>query len=482
MDRQRARTRVALTFSLIFTIYMLNTRHSPQSHSNSNQTVVNKYPVHNINENYEGYEKDKLNLIEMHIQTYTNETLAMYLKKYEGKWKSELNYQISCLIGPFNNENFTRYCLERTFDIRNPLKVIEGRNNGNVSLLNDTIKGLISGNATINGKLGLVFEVTKVDVEKVYNSRLLYGLAISLGYLITLVVLIRHYKACMDNATFAIQTSTLTLVLLLLYELTFALWQLSKAFGDRVTSGIDYLLISSFWGFIIFMLIYSRILIRVFEASNTTLNSLNIFTRNRLISNFQSRVFLIIIFAIVLIRIFSKYYYITLCLLHTFFVPQIVLNSIHGYKKSFSMVTVSVLLISKLLVASYFLCNENSIIRYKSDFHLMMAISFIIIVQVLALFWQRYHPRFLIPKKYRPLHYDYFRSKDEEESTSDQENVCNICITRLNIGKHPDIVNFTKTMHTPCKHRYHQKCLTQWMDIKMECPTCRAKLPQLEDF
>ena len=482
MDRQRARTRVALTFSLIFTIYMLNTRHSPQSHSASNQTVADKSPVHNVNENYEGYEKETTNLIELHIQTHTEETLVFYLKKYEGKWKSELNFQVSCLIGPFNKDNSTTSCIENTISIRAPANLLENVSNVTVSLLNDTQKGKISGNITTDGVFGLVFELHKVDVEKVYNGRLLYGLAVSFGYLITLVVLIRHYKACMDNTMFAVQTSTLTLVLLLLYELTFALWQLSKAFGDRVTSGIDYLLISSFWGFIIFMLIYSRILIRVFEASTTTLNSLNIFTRNRLISNFQSRVFLIIIFAIVLIRIFSKYYYITLCLLHTFFVPQIVLNSINGYKKSFSMVTVTVLLMSKLLVASYFLCDEDSIIRYKPEFNLMMAISVIIIVQVLALFWQRYHPRFLIPKKYRPLHYDYFRSKEEEEATSDQDNVCNICITRLNIGKHPDIVNFTNTMHTPCKHRYHQKCLTQWMEIKMECPTCRAKLPQLEDI
>ena len=30
---------------------------------------------------------------------------------------------------------------------------------------------------------------------------------------------------------------------------------------------------------------------------------------------------------------------------------------------------------------------------------------------------------------------------------------------------------------TPCKHYFHQKCLVTWMDVKMECPTCRAALP-----
>jgi hypothetical protein len=35
-------------------------------------------------------------------------------------------------------------------------------------------------------------------------------------------------------------------------------------------------------------------------------------------------------------------------------------------------------------------------------------------------------------------------------------------------------------METPCKHKYHVSCLTPWMNIKLECPTCRARLPPLE--
>jgi hypothetical protein len=31
----------------------------------------------------------------------------------------------------------------------------------------------------------------------------------------------------------------------------------------------------------------------------------------------------------------------------------------------------------------------------------------------------------------------------------------------------------------PCDHIFHRQCLVQWMDVKMECPTCRADLPPL---
>eukprot|EP00953_Heterococcus_sp_UTEX-ZZ885_P017188 9621-Heterococcus_DN1.PRE.2 len=32
-------------------------------------------------------------------------------------------------------------------------------------------------------------------------------------------------------------------------------------------------------------------------------------------------------------------------------------------------------------------------------------------------------------------------------------------------------------MITPCDHSFHSECLLQWINIKMECPTCRSVLP-----
>ena len=38
-----------------------------------------------------------------------------------------------------------------------------------------------------------------------------------------------------------------------------------------------------------------------------------------------------------------------------------------------------------------------------------------------------------------------------------------------------------KYMMTPCNHSYHSVCLKKWMDIRMECPTCRQAIPVLDD-
>jgi hypothetical protein len=34
-------------------------------------------------------------------------------------------------------------------------------------------------------------------------------------------------------------------------------------------------------------------------------------------------------------------------------------------------------------------------------------------------------------------------------------------------------------MLAPCEHIFHKECLTQWMDVKMECPVCRGALPEI---
>jgi len=37
-----------------------------------------------------------------------------------------------------------------------------------------------------------------------------------------------------------------------------------------------------------------------------------------------------------------------------------------------------------------------------------------------------------------------------------------------------------KIMKTPCDHKFHIPCLKKWLNIKLECPTCRKVIPSLE--
>ena len=97
-------------------------------------------------------------------------------------------------------------------------------------------------------------------------------------------------------------------------------------------------------------------------------------------------------------------------------------------------------------------------------------------------------PRCFIPRQFLPPKYDYFRAASRRSThgvprgdlgaegdveTGDAGVECVICMTPVDAGR-------AKTrMVTPCGHFFHPGCLQRWMDIKLECPTCRQSLPPL---
>ena len=100
-----------------------------------------------------------------------------------------------------------------------------------------------------------------------------------------------------------------------------------------------------------------------------------------------------------------------------------------------------------------------------------------------------YGPRCFIPGRFLPPKYDYFRPASRWAARSDRQQgqqapegdietgdagvECVICMTPVDAGR------AKARMVTPCGHFFHPGCLQRWMDIKLECPTCRQQLPPL---
>ena len=100
----------------------------------------------------------------------------------------------------------------------------------------------------------------------------------------------------------------------------------------------------------------------------------------------------------------------------------------------------------------------------------------------------KHGPRCFIPKRFLPAKYNYFRpaTKRSAEAGPGEAEVpagdiesgdagveCVICMTPV------DTERPVMRMVTPCAHFFHPNCLQRWMDVKMECPTCRRTLPPL---
>ncbi|KAH0789797.1 E3 ubiquitin-protein ligase RING1-like isoform X2 [Histomonas meleagridis] len=49
------------------------------------------------------------------------------------------------------------------------------------------------------------------------------------------------------------------------------------------------------------------------------------------------------------------------------------------------------------------------------------------------------------------------------------EDTCSICLDHFEED--------TEIVLLPCRHGFHQNCITQWLKLHSECPSCRHKLP-----
>ena len=127
-------------------------------------------------------------------------------------------------------------------------------------------------------------------------------------------------------------------------------------------------------------------------------------------------------------------------------------------------------------------------------------------LQVAVLFSQDFlGPQYMIPARFLPPKYDYYRpipqqalrrggaegpgqeghghghgqgqgqGPGEEIEMTDIEGgempECVICYNGI------DVAGPGEYMVSPCDHLFHRACLERWMDIKLECPVCRAALP-----
>ena len=58
-----------------------------------------------------------------------------------------------------------------------------------------------------------------------------------------------------------------------------------------------------------------------------------------------------------------------------------------------------------------------------------------------------------------------------------KELECPICKISMGMDTNDETKEISDFMMTPCGHRFHKKCLLDWMSRKHECPNCRTNLP-----
>ena len=147
-------------------------------------------------------------------------------------------------------------------------------------------------------------------------------------------------------------------------------------------------------------------------------------------------------------------------------------------------------------VPLYMRACPNNLLQLKPHPVFSTILIFLILGQLGVLYLQRlWGPKFLVPHRFRPVQYQYIHtfldtndleSNNLTERAPESMDECVICMhsLRMQVNDMMQPVGeqrFTNTyMRTPCNHNFHQKCLQNWMRIKLECPVCREPLPAVD--
>lgn len=243
---------------------------------------------------------------------------------------------------------------------------------------------------------------------------------------------------------------------------------------------------TAFLQFSLFSVFEMRLMLQIWKSRrpNGEQNWLEI---RRDLSNLYSRFYGGFILGFVFMYWQQKRAWLIALVVESFWVPQICWSAWVNAKKPLSLVYVFGTSCTRLLLPLYLFGCPSNFVRLKPDYWTCLMLITWVGVQVSLLLAQHYFgPRcFLtwVPEGWLPVVYDYFRKVDEEVLTAagagDPERGeaggvdCVICMAPV------ECQSIHERMVTPCNHFFHKPCLERWMDVKMECPTCRGTLPPL---
>jgi hypothetical protein len=238
-------------------------------------------------------------------------------------------------------------------------------------------------------------------------------------------------------------------------------------------SGVMAVVILKFVAFSVFEL---RILMLAWKARRTDVADhmypIAVYCRFYLV---LGTTFFLIIYAVSYIGVVITCFYM-------FWLPQIVHNAVYRIKRPLRPRFILVMSTTRLAIPLYHsLCPQNylNLLVHSGTFPVFgWTLLGLVAAETAVLLAQHYKgPRCFLPSKFFPPAYSYYQrvpERDLEDATG--EVTCAICMDSIS----DEDQRAGSVLVTPCNHLYHAPCLEQWMDIKLECPTCRAPLPPLE--
>ena len=183
--------------------------------------------------------------------------------------------------------------------------------------------------------------------------------------------------------------------------------------------------------------------------------------------------------ALLVVYVFQEDLRVAVFLAYSFWVPQIVKNARENTRRAFHPLFLYGTAANRLALPLYCFGSRANVLRVladdrdiatRRDLGFCAALVAWQAAQVLVLRLQDSRgPRWFVPARLLPPVYDYAREFGSLAAPGEALE-CSICMGDVDAGDGDVVV-------TPCDHVFHKRCLLPWLDLKRECPVCRATLP-----
>ncbi|KAE8075958.1 hypothetical protein FH972_014637 [Carpinus fangiana] len=313
----------------------------------------------------------------------------------------------------------------------------------------------------------LLINATSVNIGVYYNKAVNYTLMVTFVSFLQVLLLIRQMEHG-NTQSGAAKVSILMIGQQAIMDAYLCLLHLTA--GILVESLFNAFATAAFFKFVVFSIFEMRYLLAIWKASRPMSNGEGWETMRRELSVLYSRFYGILLGGILVMYEFHNFLRPILLLLYSFWVPQIITNVVRDSRKPLHPHYILGMTVTRLAIPLYIFGCPNNFMRIEPDKSWCICLAVFIGLQASILLLQNYlGSRWFIPRQILPEKYSYYRRFDQ---VANHATDCVICMTAIDITQRSN-----DCMVTPCDHFFHSGCLQRWMDIKMECPTCRRPLP-----
>ncbi|XP_010555112.1 PREDICTED: transmembrane E3 ubiquitin-protein ligase 1-like isoform X2 [Tarenaya hassleriana] len=314
----------------------------------------------------------------------------------------------------------------------------------------------------------LLLNATSVNIEVYYNKAVNYTLMVTFISFLQVLLLIRQMEYS-NTQSGAAKISIVMIGQQSIMDSYLCLLHLTA--GVLVESLFNAFATAAFFKFVVFSFFEMRYLLAIWKASRPSNSGDGWETMRRELPFLYSRFYGILLGGILIMYGLHNYMRSILLVMYSFWMPQIIANVIRDSRKPLHPYYILGMTVTRLAVPLYVFGCPSNFMRVEPSKVWCVCLCVFIGFQASLLLLQHYFgSRCFIPHQMLPEKYIYYRRLFDHDVNRTTD--CVICMTAIDLMQHSG-----DCMVTPCEHFFHSGCLQRWMDIKMDCPTCRRQLP-----